>query len=84
MIHVLRGFLNGAGDTGYALANGLTEVITRVGLSLVLTKTALGCGGIWLTTCITWLFTALVSLIRYKSGAWTRKSIVPVKEENKA
>lgn len=83
MIHVLRGFLNGAGDTGYALANGLTEVITRVGLSLVLTKTALGCGGIWLTTCITWLFTALVSLIRYKSGAWVRKSIVPVMEENK-
>ena len=84
MIHVLRGFLNGAGDTGYALANGLTEVITRVGLSLVLTQTALGCGGIWLTTCITWLFTALVSLIRYKSGAWVRKSIVPAREESKA
>ena len=84
MIHVLRGFLNGAGDTGYALANGLTEVITRVGLSLILTKTALGCGGIWLTTCITWLSTALVSLIRYKSGAWQRKSVVAAKEKSEA
>lgn len=75
-IHVMRGFLNGAGDTGYALVNGLTEVVTRVGLSLLLTKTFLGCGGIWLTTCFTWLFTAIVSIVRYKSGAWRKKSIV--------
>ncbi|MGN1416288.1 MAG: MATE family efflux transporter, partial [Oscillospiraceae bacterium] len=33
IIHTIRGFLNGAGDTGYALVNGAAEVICRIGLS---------------------------------------------------
>lgn len=74
-IHVTRGFLNGAGDTTYALANGLAEVICRVGLSLLLTQTALGCGGIWLTTCITWFVTAIVGITRYLGGKWKTKAI---------
>jgi Na+-driven multidrug efflux pump len=75
-IHVTRGFLNGAGDTGYALANGMAEVITRVGLSYILTKTSLGCWGIWVTTGITWLVTAIVGIVRYKCGKWKIKSLV--------
>lgn len=74
-IHVTRGFLNGAGDTAYALVNGLAEVICRVGLSVALTQTALGCGGIWLTTCITWFVTALVGIFRFLSGKWKTKAI---------
>ncbi len=75
-IHVTRGFLNGAGDTGYALANGLAEVICRITLSILLTQTALGCGGIWLTTCITWFVTALVGILRYLGGKWRKKAII--------
>lgn len=74
-IHVTRGFLNGVGDTGYALVNGLAEVVCRVGLSVLLTRTVLGCGGIWLTTCVTWFVTALVGILRYKSGAWKKKFV---------
>lgn len=77
MIHTVRGFLNGAGDTGYALVNGAAEVICRIGLSLLLTSVpVIGYWGIWLTTCCTWFATAAVSIIRYKSGKWRNRSIV--------
>ena len=37
-IHVVRGFLNGAGDTGYAMLNGMAEVVCRIGGALVMTS----------------------------------------------
>ncbi len=77
IIHTVRGFLNGAGDTGYALVNGTAEVVCRIGLSLLLTSvSSIGYWGIWLTTCCTWFVTAAVSVIRYKSGRWKNKAIV--------
>lgn len=75
-IHTVRGFLNGAGDTEYAIVNGAVEVICRVGFSLILTKiSGIGFWGIWITTCLTWFFTALISFIRYKSGKWKVKGL---------
>lgn len=75
IIHTVRGFLNGAGDTGYALVNGTAEVICRIGLSILLTSvSAIGHWGIWLTTCCTWFVTAAVSLMRFKSGKWKNKA----------
>jgi len=77
IIHTTRGFLNGAGDTNYALVNGMAEVICRIGLSLILTRIAfIGYWGIWYTTAATWFVTAMVSLIRYKGGKWRLHSIV--------
>ncbi|MBQ5333257.1 MAG: MATE family efflux transporter, partial [Oscillospiraceae bacterium] len=77
IIHTVRGFLNGAGDTGYALVNGAAEVICRIGLSLLLTPVSfIGYWGIWLTTCCTWFITAAVSVIRYKSGRWKDKAVL--------
>lgn len=76
-IHVTRGFLNGAGDTGYALINGAAEVVSRILFSLILTAIpAIGYVGIWLTTCITWLLTAVISVVRYKSDVWRKKGII--------
>lgn len=76
-IHVTRGFLNGAGDTSYALINGATEVVSRILFSLILTAIpAIGYVGIWLTTCITWLLTAVISVVRYKSDVWRKKGII--------
>ena len=77
IIHTTRGFLNGAGDTNYALVNGMAEVICRIGLSLILTRIAfIGYWGIWYTTAATWFVTAMVSLIRYKGGKWRLHAIV--------
>ncbi|MBR1931669.1 MAG: MATE family efflux transporter [Lachnospiraceae bacterium] len=77
MIYVPRALLNGAGDTGFAMINGLTEVAGRIGYSQILTRIpALGYWGIWLTTGATWATTAIVCVIRYKRGKWRTKSTV--------
>lgn len=77
IIHTFRGFLNGAGDTGYALVNGTAEVICRISLSLLLTSIPLiGYCGIWLTTCCTWFTIAAISIIHYKSGKWRNRTVV--------
>lgn len=77
MIHVSRAVLNGCGDTGFALMNGLTEVICRVCYSQFFTKIpALGYWGIWVTTAATWTTTAIVCIIRYMSGIWKKRGMV--------
>ena len=76
IIYTTRGFLNGAGDTVYAMMNGAAEVISRIGFALLLTPIAsVGWHGIWYTTCITWCATAIVGLLRYRSGKWKSKAI---------
>ncbi len=66
-----------AENGGFPVINGLTEVICRVIFSYVLTGIPfIGHWGIWGTTCITWLITALVSFIRYKRGHWKNKRLV--------
>ncbi len=77
MIYVPRAVLNGCGDTGFSLINGLTEVVCRVGFSQILTRIpALGYWGIWVTTGATWVTTGLVCIRRYFKGKWRQKSIV--------
>ena len=76
MIYVIRGLLNGAGDSTYAMMNGVVEVIGRVGFAKPLTMIpAIGVWGIWYTTGVTWCLTAVISIIRYAGGKWKRKSL---------
>lgn len=82
MIYVPRAVLNGCGDTGFAMINGITEVACRVLYSQILTRIPiLGFWGIWLTTGATWVTTAVVCVIRYVNGKWRRKSLVEHGEE---
>lgn len=77
MIYVPRAVLNGCGDTGFAMINGITEVAGRIIFAPVLTKIpAIGFWGIWVTTGATWTITAIVCFIRYKTGIWKKKAIV--------
>lgn len=70
-IHTTRGFLNGAGDTAYAMVNGFAEVCGRVGFSFLLINIPfIGHWAVWGTTCLTWVLTALLSYIRYRGGKW--------------
>lgn len=76
-IQVLRYLLNGAGDSGFALLNGVVEVVARISLAYLLTAIPfIGRWGIWLTTGLTWLVTALFAYGRYKSGKWMGMSLV--------
>ncbi len=77
MIYVPRAVLNGAGDTGFAMINGTTEVAGRIIFSQILTRIPfLGYWGIWLTTGCTWAVTAVVCIIRYRKGKWQYKRLV--------
>ncbi len=67
MIYLPRAVLNGCGDAGFAMINGLCEVTCRLGYSYIFTNIpALGFRGIWLTTAITWVTTAVVCFMRYR------------------
>lgn len=82
MIYVPRAILNGCGDTGFAMINGVVEVLCRVVYSHVLTAIPLlGFWGIWVTTGATWCTTALVCLLRYASGVWKKKCLVVEQHE---
>lgn len=77
MIYVPRAVLNGCGDTGFAMINGMTEVACRVVYSQILIGIPLfGFWGIWVTTIATWITTAAVCLIRYGRGKWMYKAVV--------
>ena len=74
MIYVPRALLNGAGDTGFAMMNGFTEVACRILYSQILTRIPeLGYWGIWITTGATWATTAIVCVIRYKRENGSKK-----------
>ena len=76
MIYVPRAVLNGCGDTGFAMINGITEVICRILYSEILTRIpVIGFWGVWITTGFTWGTTAIVCIIRYKRGKWKTKAI---------
>lgn len=76
-VQILRYMLNGAGDSMYALMNGMVEVIARVALAVSLTAIPfIGMWGIWLTTGLTWAVTAIFALFRYRHGAWKNKKLV--------
>lgn len=71
VIHVVRGFLNGAGDVRYAMINGFAEVIGRIGFATLLVNfSSVGYMAVWGTTCLTWMLTAIMSIIRYRQGKW--------------
>lgn len=81
-IYVVRGFLNGAGDTAYAMMNGTAEVICRVGGALVMTELlGIDCKAIWYTTGLTWLVTGMFGLFRYHGGVWRTKAISQKEQE---
>lgn len=74
LIHTTRGLLNGAGDVTYAMINGFVEVIGRIGFALILLQfPSVGMWAVWGTTCLTWLLTAVMSVIRYHFGKWRSK-----------
>ena len=65
-IYVCRGVLNGIGDAGFSLSNGVVEVIGRIGFPLLLTLfPVIGVWGIWVAAGLTWFISGAFALIRY-------------------
>lgn len=66
VIYVVRGVLNGLGDSFFALLNGIVEVIGRFIVPVVLTQIpGIGVWGIWWSVGIVWALSAVTAWIRY-------------------
>ena len=74
---LLKIFDHGAGDSVYSLINGGIEIVARISFVYLLTAIPfIGMWGIFLTTGLTWLVTAIFAFARYKGEAWMSKSLV--------
>ena len=66
LIYVVRGVLNGLGDSFFALLNGLVEVLGRFIVPIALTSIPfIGLWGIWWSVGIVWFISGLTAWLRY-------------------
>ena len=77
LIYVMRGMLNGVGDAFFAMINGVTEVIGRIGFAFMFMMIpSVGMWGVWYTNGLTWTLTGLVNVFRVLQGKWVTKAVV--------
>lgn len=69
---VADGILRGAGRMKQFMTATFTDLILRVVLAFVLSKTALGYVGIWCAWPIGWVTATVLSLLFYRGGPWNR------------
>ena len=69
---VADGILRGAGVMGKFMVSTFTDLILRVALAVVLSKTALGSAGIWCAWPVGWTVATFLSVLFYKQGYWNR------------
>ncbi len=66
MIYVIRGVLTGIGDAFFSLFNGIVEVIGRFIIpALFCSYLGFGKTGIWISSGVVWLVSAITAWIRY-------------------
>lgn len=73
VIYIVRGVLNGVGDSFFAILNGIVEVIGRFTVPIILTMIPfIGLWGIWWSVGIVWFISGLAAWLRYR---WFKKNI---------
>ncbi len=81
VIYVVRGVLNGLGDSFFALLNGIVEVIGRFIVPVMLTRIpAIGLWGIWWSVGIVWAMSGLTAWMRYV--AYKKRILIAGSEAN--
>ena len=69
---VADGILRGSTMMNKFMIATFTDLILRVGLAIVLSRTALGSVGIWSAWPIGWTVAAILSIMFYRSGKWNQ------------
>ena len=69
---VADGILRGAGFMKRFMASTFTDLLLRVFLSKMLSKTALGITGVWVSWPIGWSVAAVMSVVFYLSVKWEK------------
>ena len=70
---VADGILRGSNMMNKFMIATFTDLILRVGLAIVLSRTALGSVGIWSAWPIGWTVAAILSIMFYRSGKWNQQ-----------
>ena len=70
---VADGILRGSNMMNKFMIATFTDLILRVGLAIVLSRTALGSVGIWSAWPIGWTAAAILSIMFYRSGKWNQQ-----------
>ena len=66
LIYVVRGVLNGLGDSVFAMLNGIVEVIGRFAVPVMMVGiAAIGLWGIWWSVGIVWALSGATAVMRY-------------------
>ena len=73
---VAAGLLQGAGDVKITAVASFVNLFIRVGSAWLMAGTAISYRCIWLSLPPAWTTNLIINLVRYFSGAWTRKSLV--------
>lgn len=74
---VSDGILRGAGLMKRFMIATFTDLLLRVGLAEILSRTALGTTGIWISWPVGWVVAAVVSIVFYATIKWDRKMDSP-------
>ena len=69
---VADGILRGSNMMNKFMIATFTDLILKVGLAIVLSRTALGSVGIWSAWPIGWTVAAILSIMFYRSGKWNQ------------
>ena len=72
---VADGVLRGAGLMKRFMITTFTDLILRVLLAVVLSKTSLGSNGIWLSWPIGWSIAMVLSTVFYAKAGWKKGNI---------
>ncbi len=68
---VSDGILRGAGMMKKFMLATFTDLVLRVALAEILSRTALGTTGIWISWPIGWTIAAILSIVLYATAKWT-------------
>lgn len=71
---VADGILRGAGMMGKFMAATFTDLVLRVVLAVILSRTALGTTGIWIAWPVGWTVATILSVLFYRTGVWFGKA----------
>ena len=70
---VADGILRGSNMMNKFMVATFTDLILRVGLAIILSRTALDSVGIWSAWPIGWTVAAILSIMFYRSGKWNQQ-----------
>ncbi len=78
---VSDGVLRGAGMMKEFMIATFTDLVLRVALAEILSRTALGTTGIWLSWPIGWTIAAVLSILFYVTTKWEKKKQGPAEQQ---